>query len=143
MAQSVRGEPQVKRDDEVTDADAAANNLILWGDPHSNKLIGRNADRLPIVWDPETVRIGKKSFDSTHHLPVLIYPNLAHPNQYVVLNSGFTFAHPRSTSNADQTPKLPDYAVVDIDGPPAVGVNGEVTEAGFFDEQWKLPLESK
>jgi len=43
MAQSVRGEPQVKRDDEVTDADAAANNLILWGDPHSNNLILRRA----------------------------------------------------------------------------------------------------
>jgi hypothetical protein len=58
----------------------------------------------------------------------------------VVLNSGFTFANPRSTSNADQTPKLPDYAVVDIDGPPAVGVNGEAVEAGFFDEQWGLPM---
>ena len=134
-----RGEPQVKRDVEVTDADAAANNLILWGDPHSNKLIGRIADKLPIVWDAKAVRIGKKGFDSTHHLPVLIYPNPLCPKRYVVLNSGFTFAHPRSTSNADQTPKLPDYAVVDIDGPPAVGVNGEAIEAGFFDEQWRVP----
>jgi len=90
----------------------------------------------------KTVRIGKKSFDSTHHLPVLIYPNPLHPKRYVVLNSGFTFAHSRSSSNADQTPKLADYAVVDIDGPPAVGVNGEVVEAGFFDEQWRLPLEA-
>jgi hypothetical protein len=138
-----RGKSQVKRDDEVTDADAAANNLILWGDPHSNKLIGRIADKLPIVWDAKTMRVGKMSFDSNHHLPVLIYPNPLHPKRYVVLNSGFTFAHPRSTSNADQTPKLPDYAVVDIDGPPAVGVNGEAIEAGFFDEQWRLPIESK
>src|SRR2546427_7519569 len=114
---------------------------ILWGDPHSNKLIGRIADKLPIVWDAKTVRIAKKSFDSTHHLPVLIYPNPLHPKRYVVLNSGFTFAHSRSSSNADQTPKLPDYAVVDIDGPPAIGVNGEVVEAGFFDEQWRLPPE--
>src|SRR2546425_11483804 len=79
----------------------AANNLVLWGDPHSNKLIRSIADKLPFVWEAKTVRIGKKSFDSTHHLPVLIYPNPLHPKQYVVLNSGFTFAHPRSTSNAD------------------------------------------
>jgi len=138
-----RGELQVKSDSEVTDADAAANNLILWGDPHSNKWIGRIADKLRIAWDANTVRVGKMSFDSTHHLPVLIYPNPLHPKRYVVLNSGFTFAHPRSSSNADQTPKLPDYAVVDIDGPPAVGVNGEVVEAGFFDEQWRLTVESK
>ena len=138
-----RGEPQVKRDDEVSDADAASNHLILWGDPHSNKLIGRIAAKLPIVWDVKTVRIGKKSFDSTHHLPVLIYPNPLHPKQYVVLNSGFTFAHARSTSNADQTPKLPDYAVVDIDGPVSVGVAGEVVEAGFFDERWRVPGEGE
>ena len=83
-------------------------------------------------------RVGKKSFASNAHLPALIYPNPLNPTRYVVLNSGFTFAHPRSSSNADQTPKLPDYAVVDIDGMPAVGVAGEVVEAGFFDEQWKL-----
>src|SRR5204862_5562370 len=133
-----RGEPRVKRDDEVTDADVAANHLILWGDPQSNKVMARITDKLPIVWDAKTVRLGQQSFDSTHHLAVMIYPNPMSTKRYVVLNSGFTFAHPRSTSNADQTPKLPDYAVVDIDGPPAIGVAGEVVEAGFFDEQWKL-----
>ena len=138
-----RGEPRIKRDDEITEADAAANHLILWGDPHSNKWIGRLADKLPIIWDAKSVRIGKQSFTSTQHLPVLVYPNPLKPQRYVVLNSGFTFAHPRSSSNADQTPKLPDYAVVDIDGPPAVGVNGEVVAAGFFDEQWRLAVDTK
>ena len=89
-------------------------------------------------WDTEAVRVGKKSFASNAHLPALIYPNPLNPTRYVVLNSGFTFAHPRSSSNADQTPKLPDYAVVDIRGSPSVGVAGEIVEAGFFDEQWKL-----
>jgi len=138
-----RGEPRVKRDDEVTDADAAANHLILWGDPQSNKVMARITDKLPIVWDAKTVRLGQQSFDSTHHLAVMIYPNPMNTKRYVVLNSGFTFAHPRSTSNADQAPKLPDYAAVDIDGPPAIGVAGEVVEAGFFDEQWRLPVQPK
>src|SRR5205814_9584969 len=95
------------------------------------------------VWDATTVRLGQQSFDSTHHLAVMIYPNPMSTKRYVVLNSGFTFAHPRSTSNADQTPKLPDYAVVDIDGPPAIGVAGEVVEAGVVEEQWRLPDASK
>jgi hypothetical protein len=138
-----RGEARVKRDDQVTDADAAANHLILWGDPQSNKLIGRIARRLPIVWHEKVLQVGKESFDSAHHLAVLIYPNPMNSERYVVLNSGFTFAHPRSPSNADQTPKLPDYAVIDIDGPPTIGAYGEVVEAGFFDEQWKLPKQSK
>jgi hypothetical protein len=96
------------------------------------------ANKLPIHWDAQAVRVGKKHFDSSHHVAVLIYPNPLSPARYVVLNSGFTFSHPRSTSNADQTPKLPDYAVVDIDGPRAVGVNGKVVVAGFFDEAWRL-----
>jgi hypothetical protein len=136
-----RGEPRIKRDDEITDADAAANHLILWGDPQSNKWIGRLVDKLPITWDAKSVRIGKQSFASTQHLPVLVYPNPLKPERYVVLNSGFTFTHPRSASNADQTPKLPDYAVVDLDGPPGIGVNGEVVAAGFFDEQWRMAVE--
>ena len=133
-----RGDARVKRDDVITEADIAANNLVLWGDPQSNKLLAKMTDKLPISWDAEAVRVGKKSFASNAHLPALIYPNPLNPTRYVVLNSGFTFAHPRSSSNADQTPKLPDYAVVDIRGSASVGVAGEIVEAGFFDEQWKL-----
>ena len=107
--------------------------------------LAREIDLLRVALEAKvkTVRIGKKSFDSIHHLPVLIYPNPLHPKQYVVLNSGFTCAHSRSSSNADQTPKLADYAVVDIEGPASVGVAGEVVEAGFFDEHWRVPGEGE
>jgi hypothetical protein len=138
-----RGDARVTADSDITDGDIAANNLILWGDPQSNKLLARIVGKLPVSWDAKVLRVGKKSFASTNHLPVLIYPNPLNPTRYVVLNSGFTFAHPRSTSNADQTPKLPDYAVVDIDGPTSVGVAGEVVDAGFFDEQWRLADSAK
>ncbi|HXT40227.1 MAG TPA: hypothetical protein VN887_09405 [Candidatus Angelobacter sp.] len=133
-----RGDAPVRRDDEVKGADIAANNLVLWGDPRSNKLLAKIAGRLPIHWDAREIRVREERFESGHDVPVLIYPNPLNPRRYVVLNSGFTFAHPRSTSNADQTPKLPDHAVVDINGPSSAGVNGKVVEAGFFDEEWKL-----
>lgn len=135
-----RGDPRAKADAEVTDDDIAANNLIIWGDPKSNRLLGRIADKLPIQWDARVVTIGDRRFSSVEHLPILIYPNPLNTNRYVALNSGFTFAHPMSSSNADQTPKLPDYAVVDITAPSSsVGV----VEAGFFDERWQLPIMAK
>ena len=45
-----RGEPRVKNDTDVTAADIAANNLVLFGDPSSNAVYKRIADRLPIQW---------------------------------------------------------------------------------------------
>ena len=35
-----RGEASIKADDAVTDADIADHNLVLWGDPSSNKVLG-------------------------------------------------------------------------------------------------------
>ena len=37
-----RGEARVKDDADVTDADIAAHNLVLWGDPRSNKRPGQD-----------------------------------------------------------------------------------------------------
>ena len=138
-----RGDARVKFDTEITESDIAENNLILWGDQQSNRLLARIADKLPIRWDRKSLTAGSRTFDAPQHLPVLIYPNPLNGNRYVVLNSGFTFAHPVSASNADQTPKLPDYAIVDISGPDSVGAAGNVVEAGFFDEQWRLPISGK
>src|SRR5262249_14967216 len=45
-----RGEVRVKDDTQVTDADMASSNLVLWGDPQSNAVLKRIADRLPIGW---------------------------------------------------------------------------------------------
>jgi hypothetical protein len=62
----------------------------------------------------------------------MIFPNPLNPERYVVLNSGFTFAAAGNASNAQQTPKLPDYAVLDVERGSAVVL------ADFFDEQWHL-----
>ena len=74
-----------------------------------------------------------------HHVPVLIYPNPLNPKRYVVLNSGFTFREYDYLSNARQVPKLPDYAVVDIDKPVTSRAPGGIVAAGFFTETWGLP----
>ena len=127
-----RGEARVKDDVQVTADDLAKYNLILWGDPRSNQWIGRLADRLPIRWNDREVRVGPRRFASAQHLPVFICPNPLNPRRYVVLNSGFTFARVLPASNAQQTPKLPDYAVLDL------AHDDAVVCADFFDESWRV-----
>jgi dienelactone hydrolase len=136
-----RGEARVKDDADVDDADIAAHNLILWGDPSSNKVLAKIADKLPIRWDAKSVAVGRDTYNSAQHAPVLIYPNPLNPKRYVVLNSGFTFRDYDYLNNARQVPKLPDYAVIDLQTPPNARWPGKVAAAGFFDEEWKLPAE--
>ena len=136
-----RGEPRVRKDTEVTDTDIASFNLALFGDPSSNAIYRRIAARLPITWTRDGVTVGRSTFSATH-APVFIFPNPLNPAKYVVINSGFTF-HDQS-NNDMQSPKLPDWAVVDISKP---GNNYRylplfVAAQGFFDESWKLPIAS-
>jgi len=131
-----RGEAQVRTDAEIAEADIAASNLILWGDPGSNKILARLADKLPIKWSADSVIVGDKRFSATTHAPILIFPNPLNPSKYVVLNSGFTFREFDYLNNARQIPKLPDYAVVDTTTPPDFRYPGKIVLAGFFNEAW-------
>jgi pimeloyl-ACP methyl ester carboxylesterase len=134
-----RGDARVKDDQGVTPGDIADCNLVLWGDPSSNRLLARIADRLPVHWDAAGVHVGDRTYAAGSHVPVLIYPNPLNPKRYVVLNSGFTFREYDYLNNARQVPKLPDYAVIDVDTPPSSRYPGAVVTAGFFDERWRLP----
>jgi dienelactone hydrolase len=134
-----RGEVRIKYDDAVSDADIAAHNLILWGDPASNKVLARILDRLPIRWDSDKLHVGKDGYDASQHMPVLIFPNPLNRSKYVVLNSGFTFRDYDYLNNARQIPKLPDFAVIDVRTPPNSRYPGKIVTAGFFDELWRLP----
>ncbi|MFN3650503.1 MAG: prolyl oligopeptidase family serine peptidase [Armatimonadota bacterium] len=133
-----RGEARVKNDSEITDADIAAHNLVLWGDPGSNRILARIADRLPIRWGRSEIEVGSQRFPTSTHAPVLIYPNPLNPKKYVVLNSGFTFREYDYLNNARQVPKLPDWAIVDTTTPPNSRYPGRIVTADFFGEQWEL-----
>ncbi len=134
-----RGEPRIKDDTAITDDDIKSNNLVLWGDPVSNAFLRRIADRLPIKWEANQIKVGDKSYDATKHAPTFIFPNPLNPSRYVVINSGFTFPQYAGASNSFQTPKLPDWAILDLSVPLAERVLGKgVVAAGFFDERWQL-----
>ncbi|MGH9769170.1 MAG: prolyl oligopeptidase family serine peptidase [Blastocatellia bacterium] len=133
-----RGEARVKDDTAITDDDIARSNLVLWGDPASNKVLAKIIDRLPIRWDAQSVKVGDRTFAANQHTPVLIYPNPLNPKRYVVINSGFTFREFDHSSNARQTPKLPDWAVIDVSAPASPRAPGRIAAAGFFGERWEL-----
>jgi dienelactone hydrolase len=134
-----RGDALVKNDEAVSEADLASSNLVLWGDPQSNKLLARILAKLPVQWTAEAIKLGTDTYASRDHMPVLIFPNPLNPSRYVVLNSGPTFREYDYLNNARQVPKLPDFAVLDITTPPGPRYAGKVVNAGFFDERWQLP----
>jgi dienelactone hydrolase len=132
-----RGEVRVVDDTAVTPEMMSAHHLIVWGDPDSNAVIKKMLPKLPLEWGAEKLRLGTGTYEATHHAPVLIHPNPLAPNRYVVINSSFTFRQGSDTSNSLQTPKLPDWAVVDLRTPPDALMPGLVQDAGFFNENWR------
>lgn len=133
-----RGEARVKADTEITDEDIRTANLILWGDPKSNGVLGRLAKRLPIRWEEGGVIVDDRAYPAEHHALILVYPNPLNPARYVVLNSGFTYRDFAYLNNARQVPKLPDWAVVDLRTPPDTLWPGKIVAADFFDEAWQV-----
>ncbi len=133
----MRGDVREKWDHEVTEEDVANHNLILWGDPAANTVLARIVDRLPIDWDANRLTVNGQDHDPAYHAPVLVYPNPENAARYIVLNSGFTYREYDYLNNARQTPKLPDWAVIDTQTPPNSRWPGRVEDAGFFDEEWR------
>lgn len=133
-----RGTVREKKDVDVTEDDLGQYHLVCWGDPSSNVLLKRALPGLPIQWNAETLTIGDRPFPASGHVPCLIYPNpLANSSRYFVLNSGPTFREGHDSSNSLQTPKLPDWAIIDLSQLPDALAPGRIADAGFFDEQWR------
>ena len=132
-----RAEVPVKDDSTVTEQDIATRNLILWGDPASNRVIARLLTGLPLRWDARALEFRGKTHDAAHHAPILIFPNPLNPTRYVVLNSGIDFREHAYGTNSLQIPKLPDHAVIDLREPAGPRWPGRIVDAGFFDESWR------
>lgn len=133
-----RGHAIIKDDTAVTPDDIATKNLIIWGDPSSNAVLKKIADKLPIRWDAKIITAGAKQFDAANHAAILIHPNPLNPARYVVLNSGFTYREYAYLNNARQVPMLPDWVIVDLREPANNVWPGKIPAAGFFDENWRV-----
>lgn len=125
------GEARAKDDTAITDADIAANNLVLFGDPGSNTLIAKIAARLPINWTKDSIVVGDKTYSAAEHMPVLIYPNPLNPQRYVVINSGLVAARGATAYG--------DYAILKVSKQADGSIAAETAAEGVFDEAWRLP----
>jgi hypothetical protein len=141
-----RGELPVKDDTAVTEDDLRRYNVILFGDPGSNKWISKVLPQMPIRWTEKELQLGKEKYAAADHVPVLIQPNplAGAEGHYVVLNSGHTFHEKEFASlNYLLFPRLGDWAVLKvgskIPASPSEPLEETVLRAGFFDERWQPP----
>ncbi|MGB8170560.1 MAG: prolyl oligopeptidase family serine peptidase [Chthoniobacteraceae bacterium] len=135
-----RGDARVVDDTALTPDQIANANLILWGDPASNAVLAKVLPNIPLGWDKDQLDFGRYRLDPARYAPIMIFPNPLNPQRYIVLNTGFTFRMGAKTSNSLQTPKLPDWALIDLQTPPDDNWPGQVMDAGFFDERWQVPV---
>lgn len=124
----------------------ATNNLILWGDGDSNVVIRSLQGLLPVKFAGKQWAFGKTTYDGDRFVPVCICPaSSSHSpmSHYIVLNSGLTFREGHDSTNSQQNPKLPDWAIIDITQPPDAKTPGRIHDADFFDESWQLKRQPK
>lgn len=134
----MRGRSMERQADSLHSGDIRRSNLVLWGDPASNAMIAEIVDKLPIEWGASRFKFGGKTYETSRYVPAFIYPNPLNPDRYVVINSGLTFREDHDRTNSLQNPKLPDWAVIDMEVPPDGSAPGGIVDAGFFDENWEL-----
>lgn len=144
----MRGEPPLKRDHELTDAEMNQM-LVLFGDPDSNSVMAKLLDKTPVTFKDGNWTLGGQAYSGDRFVPSLIFPRPVALNprvksttgtafRYVVLNSGLTFREAHDRTNSQQNPKLPDWAVIDLSQLPDANAPGRIHDAGFFDEHWQF-----
>lgn len=145
-ARYFRGDLPVKDDTDVTQEDRMNCNLVLFGDPGSNRLIAEVLPQLPITWTREQLTMNGKDYAAADHAPVLIQrlDTGVNHSQYVVLNTGHSF-HESELAKVNYLlfPRLGDWAVMQVGESqpeqPTEPVQENVVDVGFFDEEWKFP----
>jgi hypothetical protein len=118
-----------KADSKVEDADLANKNLILVGTPKQNRLLARIADRLPVTFLEEGVKIGGKEYRGANVGLVLVFPNPLNPERYVLL---LPEVYPGA-----KVLDYPDYVV--LEAPKDGQGNARILAKGNFDARWQLP----
>ena len=140
----MRGRVPIIKDEELTEELIQDKNLILFGDPGSNKVLAKILPKLPIEWTKEAIQVAGKSWDPKTRGLSIIYPNPLNPRRYVVINSGHTF-HEKDfkASNAWLFPRLGDIAVQRFEKQKDGGYEEKVEWADLFHSGWGLPPTAK
>ena len=143
-----RGDLPIKNDVDVNAADVKNKNLILFGDPGSNRVLADMVGALAIRWTKTRLVVGRDRYDPSVCAPLLIHPNPMQgaEERYVVVNSGHTFRGKDSaTINYLLFQRLGDWAVMNVGPEAPLDATGKIRETpikcGYFDESWSLSAE--
>jgi dienelactone hydrolase len=129
------GNARTKADTDITADDIANSNLVLFGDPGSNKILAKIADQLPIKWTKDSIIVGDQTYSAADHVPVLIYPNPLNPKRYIVLNTGLI----AGGGGGGGATGYGDFAILQVTKNADGRIADKVAQDGVFDESWKLP----
>lgn len=127
-------------DTELTPEIVATRSLALIGNPTSNAVLARLADRLPIQFQPGAIVAGGRRHEGPEVGTMFVHPNPENPDRYVLVVAGVTA---RGTALADHLPELvPDWVIFDRGVAPAQGMTlihgAAFRDAGFFDRDWRV-----
>ena len=118
-----------KADKDVDEKDLAEKNLILVGTPKQNRLLARIADKLPVTFLDDGVKIDGNEFRGLDLGLVMVYPNPLNPERYVLLVPEIYWG----TKPLD----FPDYVI--LQAPQESKGQGRILAKGTFDATWRDP----
>jgi len=128
------GEPIVRTDAELTDADIAGANLVLFGTPETNAIVARIADRLPVEIGDHRYEVLGRTCEGDDLGLVLCYPNPLAPDHYVLIYAGELYGRHLSINHKHDM--LADFLIFDRTML-TVGDTEANVFGGWFDVDWQ------
>lgn len=119
-------------------------NLILFGDPGSNRWIKETLPGMPVKWTREEIQLGTERHGAVDHGLQMICSNPlpGARDRYVVFNSGHTYHDSELRFSYMVFPRLGDWAITKVgknSGDSAASrVDQTVLQSGFFNEAWTI-----
>ncbi len=128
------GEPIVRTDEALLNAQIATANLVLFGTPETNSVLARIADRLPVEIGDHCYEVLGRRFEGPELGLVLCYPNPLAPDHYVLIYAGELYGRHLSINHKHDM--LPDFLIFDSTML-TVGDTEANVFGGWFDVDWQ------
>jgi len=117
----------IVRDVDLTSADRASSNLVLFGTPGSNALLAELAGSLEIAAESDTISLRGRSWSAPRVSAFAIFPHPEHEGRYVAMHGGPMPDAVTWGSHLDMA-LLPDFLVY---------AGGDTLDWGFWSNDWR------
>jgi pimeloyl-ACP methyl ester carboxylesterase len=130
-----KGFRRAMKDTELTEADIARSNLILFGTPKTHAILAKLAPKLPIRFTDDGYEILGRAYKASETTGLMfIYPNPLAPERYVVVCHGLHYGEKLGENHKHDL--LPDFILYSDE--PDYDDSNAFHCAGFFDGSWQL-----